>query len=74
MVTDASILVMCILHDGVNNMQERKQSPLVVVNSTYPSNRLNVVVLQTHEYRFYLMDKDGNYSHRLSYSSVDLIP
>ena len=52
-----------ILLDAVNNMQERRQSPLVVVNETYQSNRLNVVVPKVRKWRFYLTDKEGNYIH-----------
>ena len=34
-VADNSVLGTCLLLDSANNMQERRQSPLVVVNETY---------------------------------------
>ena len=60
---DENVLGTVILLDAVNNMQERRQSPLVVVNETYQSNRLNVVVPKVRKWRFYLTDKEGNYIH-----------
>ena len=60
-VADDSVLGTCLLLDSVNNMQERRQSPLVVVNETYQSNRLNVVVPKVRKWRFYLTDKADNY-------------
>ena len=62
-VADENVLGTVILLDAVNNMQERRQSPLVVVNETYQSNRLNVVVPKVRKWRFYLSDKEGNYIH-----------
>ena len=62
-VADENVLGTVILLDAVNNMQERRQSPLVVVNETYQSNRLNVVVPKVRKWRFYLTDKEGNYIH-----------
>ena len=59
--TNSVPLGTCLLLDSVNNMQERRQSPLVVVNETYQSNRLNVVVPKVRKWRFYLTDKEGNY-------------
>ena len=56
-VADENVLGTVILLDAVNNMQERRQSPLVVVNETYQSNRLNVVVPKVRK------DKEGNYIH-----------
>ena len=60
-VADENVLGTVILLDAVNNMQERKQSPLVVVNSTSQTNRLNVVVPKVRKGRFYLTDKEGRY-------------
>ena len=60
-VADENVIGTAILLDAVNNMQERRQSPLVVVNETYQSNRLNVVVPKVRKWRFYLTDKEGRY-------------
>ena len=60
-VADENVIGTAILLDAVNNMQERKQSPLVVVNETYQTNRLNVVVPKVRKWRFYLTDKEGRY-------------
>ena len=60
-VGDENVLGNAILLDGVNNMQERKQLPLIVINETYQSNRLNVVVPKVRKWRFYLTDKEGGY-------------
>ena len=52
----------CLVLDRVNNMQEHKQSPLTVLNERYTENAyLNVVVPKSRKWRFYLMDKNGQY-------------
>ena len=62
-VANENVLGTVILLDAVNNMQERKQSPLVVVNGTSQTNRLNVVVPKVRKWRFYLTNKEGGYIH-----------
>ena len=48
--------------DQINNMQEHKQSPLTVLNECYTENAyLNMVVPKSRKWRFYLMDKNGQY-------------
>ena len=52
----------CLVLDRVNNMQERRQSPLAMLNDRYTENAyLNVVVPKSRKWRFYLMDKNGQY-------------
>ena len=52
----------CLVLDRVNNMQERRQSPLAMLNDRYTENAyLNVVVPKSRKWRFYLMDKNGLY-------------
>ena len=52
----------CLVLNQVNNMQEHKQSPLAVLNDRYTENAyLNVVVPKSRKWRFYLMDKNGQY-------------
>ena len=52
----------CFMLDRVNNMQEHKQSPLVVLNEAYMENaHMNVVVPKSRKCRFYLIDKNGLY-------------
>ena len=54
--------VTCFVLDRVNNMQEHKQSSLTVLNEWYTENAyLNVVVPKSRKWRFYLMDKNGQY-------------
>ena len=50
----------CIVLDTINNMQERKQSPLIVINDVYQSDKVNIVVPKTSKWRFFVTDKDGN--------------
>ena len=40
-VADENVIGTAILLDAVNNMQERKQSPLVVVNGTSQTNPID---------------------------------
>ena len=48
--------------DRVNNMQERQQSPLAVLNEGYTENaHLNVAVPKSRKWRFYLTDENGLY-------------
>ena len=52
----------CLVLNRVNNMQERKQSPLVVLNERYTENAyLNVMVPKSRKWQFYLTDKNGLY-------------
>ena len=45
MKADEEVLGTCLVLDRVNNMQERKQSPLDILNEQYTENAyLNVVV------------------------------
>ena len=65
----------CLVLDRVNNMQERRQSPLVVLNEEYTENaqsplvvlnqqytenaHMNVVVPKSRKWSFSLTDKTG---------------
>ena len=50
----------CVELDRVNNMQERRQSPLVVLNEAYTENaHMNVVVSKSRKWCFSLTDKSG---------------
>ena len=50
----------CLVLDRVNNMQERRQSPLVVLNQQYTENaHMNVVVPKSRKWSFSLTDKTG---------------
>ena len=50
----------CLVLDRVNNMQERRQSPLVVLNQEYTENaHMNVVVPKSRKWCFSLTDKSG---------------
>ena len=52
----------CLVLDRVNNMQERKDFPLAMLNDRYTENAyLNVMVPKSRNWRFYLMDKNGLY-------------
>ena len=62
MKADKEVLGTCLVLDRVNNMQERKQSPLAILNEQYTENAyLNVVVPKSRKWRFYLTDKNGLY-------------
>ena len=46
--------------DRVNNMQERRQSPLAVLNEAYTENaHMNVMVPKSRKWSFSLTDKTG---------------
>ena len=50
----------CLVLDRVNNMQERRQSPLAVLNQAYTENaHMNVVVPKSRKWCFSLTDKTG---------------
>ena len=50
----------CLVLDRVNNMQERRQSPLAVLNEAYTENaHMNVVVPKSRKWSFSLTDKTG---------------
>ena len=50
----------CLVLDRVNNMQERRQSPLVVLNEEYTENaHMNIVVPKSRKWSFSLTDKTG---------------
>ena len=50
----------CLMLDRVNNMQERRQSPLAVLNEAYTENaHMNVVVPKSRKWSFSLTDKTG---------------
>ena len=50
----------CLVLDRVNNMQERRQSPLAVLNQVYTENaHMNVVVPKSRKWCFSLTDKTG---------------
>lgn len=51
----------CLLLDTINNMQERRQSPLVVINKKFQSDYVNITIPKTRKWRFYLTDKEGKY-------------
>ena len=62
MKADKEVLGTYLVLDRVNNMQERKQSPLAILNEQYTENTyLNVVVPKSRKWRFYLTDKNGLY-------------
>ena len=63
-----------LMLDTINNMQERKQgvneglqgtsfisSPMVCVNKTYQSDYFNTVIPHTRKWRFYMLNKAGQY-------------
>ena len=53
----------CLVLDRVNNMQERRQSPLAVLNEAYIENaHMNVVVPKSRKWRLYLTNKNGLYN------------
>ena len=55
MKADEEVLGTCLVLDRINNMQERKQFPLVILNEQYTENAyLNVVVPKSRKWRFYL--------------------
>ena len=60
-VTDNANLGYCLMLDTINNMQERRQSPMVCINSTWQSDHINVVVPKTRKWRFYITNKEGQY-------------
>ena len=62
-VTDNANLSLspCLMLDTINNMQERRQSPMVCINSTWQSDHINVVVPKTRKWRFYITNKEGQY-------------
>ena len=47
--------------DTINNMQERKQSPMICINETYQTDHFNTVIPKTRKWRFYMTDKEGHY-------------
>lgn len=50
----------CLVLDRVNNMQERRQSPLAVLNQVHTENaHMNVVVPKSRKWSFSLTDKSG---------------
>ena len=50
----------CLVLDRVNNMQERRQSPLAVLNEAYTENsHMNVMVPKSRKWSFSLTDKTG---------------
>ena len=50
----------CLVLDRVNNMQERRQAPLAVLNQAYTENaQMNVVVPKSRKWCFSLTDKSG---------------
>ena len=50
----------CLVLDRVNNMQEHKHFPLVVLNEEYTENaHMNVVVPKSRKWSFSLTDKTG---------------
>lgn len=51
----------CLMLDTINNMQERRQSPMTCINETYQSDHYNIVVPKTRKWRFYMTDKEGHY-------------
>lgn len=59
--TDKMNLGYCLMLDTINNMQERRQSPMTCINETYQSDHYNTVVPKTRKWRFYMTDKEGHY-------------
>ena len=52
----------CLVLDRVNNMQEHKQSPLVILNDRHTENTyMDVVVTMSSKRWFYFTDKNGLY-------------
>lgn len=63
----------CLLLDILNNNVEQKQgvfnslgnsfipSPMVCINKTYQSDHFNTVIPKTRKWRFYMMNKAGQY-------------
>ena len=71
--TDKFNLGTCLLLDVINNNVEQKQgivnslgnsfipSPMVCINKTYQSDYFNTVIPKTRKWRFYIMNKAGQY-------------
>lgn len=63
----------CIVLDAINNMQEHRQSPLVVINDIYQCDKVNIVVPKTSKWRFFVTDKEGNRVNLHSRLIVNLV-
>ena len=59
--TDKMNLGYCLMLDTINNMQERRQSPMTCINEVWQSDHYNTVVPKTRKWRFYMTDKEGHY-------------
>ena len=71
--TDKMNLGYCLMLDTINNMQERRQSPMTCINegvatgnsavqsTVWQSDHFNTVVPKTRKWRFYMTDKEGHY-------------
>ena len=71
--TDRYNLGTCLLLDAINNSVEQKQgifnslgnsfvySPMVCINKTYQSDHFNTVIPKTRKWRFFMMNKAGQY-------------
>ena len=59
--TDKMNLGYCLMLDTINNMQERRQSPMICINEVWQSDHYNTVVPKTRKWRFYMTDKEGHY-------------
>lgn len=52
----------CLVMQNINNMNERKQSPLFIINTsqTYTEDIININVPASRKWRFYITDLAGN--------------
>ena len=52
----------CLVMTNVNNMNERKQSPLFIINTsqTYSEDIININVPASRKWKFYITDLSGN--------------
>lgn len=69
--TDPINLGAYLMLDTINNMQERNTgvsygnsfipSPMICINKTYQSDHFNTVIPKTRKWRFYILNKAGQY-------------
>lgn len=52
----------CLVMQNINNMNERKQSPLFIINTskTYTEDIINITVPASRKWIFYITDLKGN--------------
>lgn len=52
----------CLVMQNINNVNEYKQSPLFIINTsqTYSEDIINITVLPSRKWKFYITDLSGN--------------